>query len=187
MSQKIFIILTMVYSANRLAFAEPVSIATFNYFQALHSVDAGKKANDSLNLLFKSKEDELKNGEAELHQLIEQGKKQTSVKSEAANKKAEEVIRKKAQELHKKQVQFQMEMKSEEEKLLKPIDKALREIVSKIAKERKLSAVLTKTDENTPNMLPSVIYSDPSIVPDVTYSVIERFNAEYAELSKGKK
>ncbi|MEK7691224.1 MAG: OmpH family outer membrane protein [Bdellovibrionota bacterium] len=160
-------------SASATDAGEVTRIGTVDMQRALQTVEAGKKAKSQLEKEFNAKKGDLQKEETAIKKLGEEFKKQSLVLNEDARMKKQGELQERIMKFQESMQRSQQEIQVKEQELTQPILLALKDIVSKLAKEKKYTVVLEKSEN-------SVLFSQEK--DDLTEQVIESFNKK----EKGK-
>lgn len=137
--------------------------------KAIQATTVGKKAKADLEGEFNKKKKELEKKEADLKKMGEDMEKKKAVLSE-------EVLNKKQGEFQEEMMKYrdlvaksQLEIQKKERDLTAPILEKMKDIIGKVAKEKKFSLVIEKTEQ-------AVLFADSEV--DLTNDVVQRFEKE---------
>ena len=166
------VLVAMFAFGSGVAFAAPtvasdVRIGTVDMQKALQSVEEGKKARGKLETAFNSKKKELQKEEASIKKMHDELQKQSLVMNEKARAKKQAELQQRILKFQERTAKSQMEIQKKERDLTAPILSRLRDVISKVAKEKKYTVVLEKNEN-------SVLYSLPK--DDLTAEVVKRYN-----------
>lgn len=162
------VILGLVASGAARAADAPVQrIGLVEMQKALQSVDAGKKAKETLEKEFNAKKAELQKKEADFKKDAEEFKKQAVVMNEEARAKKEGELRERLAKLQETMGKAQSDIQAKEQALTRPLVEKLRAVITEMAKSRGYTMVLEKNET-------TVIFSQDS--DDMTKDVIAEFN-----------
>ncbi|MFK8138672.1 MAG: OmpH family outer membrane protein [Bdellovibrionales bacterium] len=158
----------LVISAILFSFSLQASLnlAYVDMQKALQATKAGKQAKASLEKEFKKKEAEFKRKDAELKKMGEDIQKKAVAWSEDQKRKKTIEFQQKRFALQQEVARSQQQISVKERELTIPIFKGLRDEVAKLAKEKKYSMVLEKSEQ-------SVLYAEKKL--DITDEVVKRF------------
>lgn len=161
------VILGLVATGAARADATAQKIGLVEMQKALQTVEAGKKAKESLEKEFNAKKAELQKKEADFKKDAEEFKKQAVVMNEEARGKKEGELRERLMKLQENMQKAQADIQQKEQALTKPLVEKLRAVITEMAKARGYTMVLEKNET-------TVIFSQES--DDLTKDVIAEFN-----------
>lgn len=166
----ILVLLLAVFGTGN-AFAADQKIGIMNAQRIIVQCDAGKDVKERLDKKMKELQTKFKAEEDELKKLQEEIKKKSSAWSE--EKKSEKVreFQKNGRALQAKTEEARFEMKQMQDEELKPILKALEQVVNKYGADKKYTAILDAKN--------SVIYFDKSV--DITDDIMKKLNEAMAK------
>jgi outer membrane protein len=153
--------------AGARAHADETRMAVVDMQKALQTVEVGKKAKAELEREFDSKRMSL---EAEKSSLDKDGqafKKQSLVMSDEARGKKQGELQERYMKLQQDFAQSQQEMQKKSQELTDPILAKLRTTIAELAKQKNLTFVFEKNENN-------VLFSQDK--DDITQDVIKNFN-----------
>ncbi len=152
------------------AVAPGVKLGTVDMQKILMSVAAGKKARESLEVIFNKRKKELQESEAEVKKLHEQFQKKSLAMNEQARAEKQAEIQQRIMMLNQMGQKSQEELAAEETKLKAPIIKHIKELVAELAKEKSYTMVFEGSENN-------VIYSMDQ--DNLTEEAIKRFDKKF--------
>jgi outer membrane protein len=137
--------------------------------KAIQSTSTGKKAKSELEGEFNKKKKELEKKEADLKKMGEDLEKKKTVLSE-------EVLNKKQSEFQEEMMKYrelvgksQLDIQKKERDLTSPILDKMKSIITKVAKDKKFSMILEKTEQN-------VLFAEADV--DITDDVVKAYEKE---------
>lgn len=147
--------------------AVKIGLVDMNY--ALQNVDEGKKAKSNFEKEINSKKKEIQDEENAIKKLGEEFRKQSLVMTEEARGKKQGELQERVVKLQEKGEKTRIDLQGREAELTAPIVKKIREIISRIAKEKKYTLVLQRNED-------IIFYSEPK--DDLTEEVIKLINTK---------
>lgn len=147
--------------------ADSFKLGIVDMQRVLQTVKPGKEAKSQLEKEFNSKKEKLQAEESAIKKLTENFKKQSSVMSDEARAKKQAELQDRYMKFQETTARSQMEIQQKERDLTQPIINHIREVIAKIAEDKKYNLVLEK-NENT------VLYSEEK--DDLTSEVISNYD-----------
>ncbi len=150
--------------------AYAIVIGKVDVQQVMQEIKEGQSAKIKLEKIFAKKQKELKKEEGRIKKIHEDYQKQSMVMNDKAKMKKEQQIQKAMRDFQNKTMTYQREIQELEQKLMAPILKKVKGIVTEVSKEAKVD--VTFQSGSGP-----VIYAKSS--RDLTMDVVKKFNKKY--------
>jgi outer membrane protein len=166
-----FMILALLLSTQSFAANAPGTgaIGVFDIRRALTSVAEGKKARETLQKEWEGREKKFAAEQKKLQEKADQLRKQSAVLDQKTLMQKGAELQGEGEKLQEQARQAHEEFAKRDQEISAPIVKKMREIVSKISKDRGYTMVLN-ADEG------AVIFADPAL--DITDDVIKTYDSK---------
>jgi len=175
---KRLIFVTLILSVFALSsFAEDLKFGFVDMNRALNECDRGKEAIRSLEKMVREKQAMIDKKGEEIKKLEEELSKQSAVLTPESLKKKQETLERLQKEYSRMVKDSNEELQKRQKEFMEAILKDLKEIIKKIGKEERYTAIFETAEGG-------VLYIPEGV--DITDMVIEKFN-EATEASEGKR
>ncbi len=179
-SQRLFstffaILFIFIFTSATTVHAKTYKIAVIEMQQIVKGCKAGKKAMRQLQVKYQKLQKKLNEQAKKIQQFKENILKNSSILTQQAKKEKEKEYEQMVQKIQAEQQNAQMEMRQAEQAALKPIFKQLKQLLTKIGKEKGYALILEGN-------MPGVYYTSSRI--DITKMVIKKLDAVMSKSSK---
>ncbi len=162
------LIVSMFFAGAARAEVTPSKIAIVNMQQAIQSVDEGKKAREILQKDWEAKQKKLADEGQKIQKAMKDLQKQSLVMDPKTLKAKEDGIQQQILALRELEAKSHQEFQKKDQEVSEPIIRKLRNLVSKISKEKGYTLVLDGNESN-------VIYSETD---DITAEVVRLYDTK---------
>jgi outer membrane protein len=172
-----FLLLTL--TAAGAAAAEPLKVGILDFQKVLETSKAGRAAKEKINVAGKDMETELKQRKEKIEQESKDLERELLVMEEEARKQREIEIRQQmrdqVRDFRELQQRYYNEFKTQEQTLIRKIQKEVFELAEKMGKEEGFSLILERRES-------AALYFDHSL--DITDLLIQRYDKTYSETAE---
>ena len=172
-----FLLLTL--TAAGAAAAEPIKVGILDFQKVLETSKAGRVAKEKINTAGKEMETELKQRKDQIEQESKNLERELLVMEEDARQQREmqirQQIRDQVRDFRELQQKYFTEFKTQEQTLIRKIQKEVFELAEKMGKEDGFSLILEKRES-------AALYFDESL--DITDLLIQRYDEIYSETAE---